>query len=352
MTTTSMRSVSDEIAELRGEIQRLRDESSVGARKRNWRRPMTLVGIAVLTVGMLAGVAGASGNTTSVSFVSLSPAKTILSNVTIAAHKTNSPIVIGGSTTVPADATTVQLLVTAKGPSIGTLNFYPALNPSGGSGQTLAYPGSNVVATATIQENVGQSGELTFLNNGIGSAVVTAKIIGYSTQVTAGTINGVGGTAGQVLTNDGAGGASWQTQGQAYSSNGGNYVSFLSSTYPGTTIGSLTVPAGTYAVTASSEVQSFTSGTSVMAYCQLLSPANNLIQGNFTSTTGDAVTSQTGVVTTTGGTITEKCTGYNSGATAGVSNIVAIQVGQATGAVVNMAKVAPKPNSSGRFATK
>lgn len=354
MTDMSMRASGDEIAELRTEIQMLKAAATAGSsrdRKRSWKRPIALVGTAILAVGMLAGVAGASGSTTNVKFIALSPAKTILSNVTIAAHKTNSPVVIGGSTTVPADATTVELAVSAKGPSIGTLNFYPALNPSGGSGQTLAYPGSNVVATTTIQENVGQSGELTFSNNGIGSAVVTAKIIGYSTQVTAGDINGVGGTAGQVLTNDGAGGASWQSQGQAYSSNSGNYVIFLStSSY--TPIGTLTVPAGTYAVNVSAEVQANSFGSTYQVGCELFSPANNYVQQTFATTTGDAAISQTGVITTTGGTITEGCLAYTPGATAGAANIVAVKVGSATGAVVNAARRLSPTSTMSRFLVK
>ena len=210
MAITSTSDVAATIAELETKIEKLAGLVE-RAPRRSWRRAMALVATAVLAVGMLAGVAGASGSTTNVTFVPLTPTKLLLSNVTIASKKTNSPVVIGGTTTVPADATTVELTVSAKGASAGTLQFYPALNPSGGSGQTLAYPGSNVVVSTTIQENVGQSGELTFYNNGIGSAVVTARIIGYSTQVTAGDINGVGGTSGQVLTNDGSGGAAWQT---------------------------------------------------------------------------------------------------------------------------------------------
>ncbi|MGN6723931.1 MAG: hypothetical protein ACTHJM_15080 [Marmoricola sp.] len=214
MTSVSMRGSGDEIAELRNEIEKLNSlikAPSAVVRQRSWRRPLALVAMAVLAVGMIAGVAGASGTTTDVTFVPLSPAKVLLNGASIASKKTNSPVVIGGTTTVPADATTVELTVSVKGASSGTLDFFPAMNIPGGSGQTLTYPSGNVVVTGTIQENVGQSGELTIYNAGLGTAVVTAKIIGYSTQVTAGDINGVGGTSGQVLTNDGSGGASWQT---------------------------------------------------------------------------------------------------------------------------------------------
>lgn len=216
MTTMTLPGSDDEVAELRKQVEKLtalvEANPTMKTRRRLVRRPLALVATAVLGVGAIAGVAGATGSTTEVSFVALSPARTVLSNASIAANKTNSPVVIGSTTTVPSNATAVQLTVTAKGASSGTLAFYPALNPSGGSGQSLHYPGSNLVATTTIQENVGQAGELTFFNNGAGSATVTAKITGYSTQVTAGDINGVGGTSGQLLTNDGAGGAVWQDQ--------------------------------------------------------------------------------------------------------------------------------------------
>jgi hypothetical protein len=129
-------------------------------------------------------------------------------SATFAANKTDSVVVIGSSTTVPSDATTVQLNVAAKGTKGGVIAVYPAGNPAGGSGQSLAYAAGSVLASTTVEENAGQAGELTFANSGVASATVTASVTGYSTQVTAGDINGVGGTAGQALTNTGSG-AAW-----------------------------------------------------------------------------------------------------------------------------------------------
>ena len=168
----------------------------------------------------LAGVAAASPtSTTSVSFVALNPAHKVLSAATIAANKTSSPVVAGGATTVPTNATAVQLTVIAKGAAGGVLNFYPAQNVSGGSGQSLPYPSGSGSVSTTIQENIGQGDALTFANASSGSVVVTATITGYSTQVTAGTINGTGGTTGQVLTNTGTG-TSWQNPPAALPPNG------------------------------------------------------------------------------------------------------------------------------------
>jgi len=213
-----------EIAELRGlvaalneRVRELSERAEAGAnggRGSSWRSRRRRGGgaaTALCAVGglTLAGVAAASPtSTTSVSFVALNPAHKVLSAATIAANKTSSPVVAGGATTVPTNATAVQLTVIAKGAAGGVLNFYPGQNVSGGSGQSLPYPSGSGSVSTTIQENIGQADELTFANASSGSVVVTATITGYSTQVTAGTINGTGGTTGQVLTNTGTG-ASW-----------------------------------------------------------------------------------------------------------------------------------------------
>ena len=176
------------------------------------------VGIAAAVAATAAlgvmGIAGAAPttSTTDVTFVPLSVPHKVLSGATVAANKTVSAVVIGAATLVPTNATTVRLTVSGKSTTGATLNFYPAANPSGGSGQTLAIPAGSTVVSTTIMENVGESNKLTVANTGPGSATaVTVTITGYSTQVTAGDINGVGGTAGQVLMNNGSGGAFWST---------------------------------------------------------------------------------------------------------------------------------------------
>jgi hypothetical protein len=208
-----------ELDELRATVEQMRAELAAlhangGRLTRSWRRRTGMVGTVLCAALFVVGVAGASPttSTTNVTFLPLTVPHKVLSGVTIAATKNTSAVVIGASTTVPSNATTVQLTVSGKSTTGAHLNFYPAGNPSGASGQTLTVPAGSIVATTTIQENVGESGKVTFANSGPGSATtVTATITGYSTQVTAGDINGVGGSSGQVLTNDGAGGAVWQT---------------------------------------------------------------------------------------------------------------------------------------------
>ena len=341
MTSMSMQSAGDEIAELRNKIEKL--EALVGTskstRRRAVRRPMALVATAVLAVGMLAGVAGASGTTTNVSFVALSPAKLLLSNVSIVSKKTNSPVVIGGATTVPSDATTVELQVSAKSATAGTLDFYPALNPTGGSGQTLAYPSGNVLATATIQENVGQSGEVTIYNAGSATAVVTVKILGYSTQVTAGDINGVGGTAGQVLTNDGNGGTSWQTVGPSVSSkNGSRHIGY----YAPSIVDAVNLHAGAYHVVGTYNLSSTTVD---IADCFLQAPdgSNGVVTFGVVGTPYAGAyygsgTTQALMNLSSAGTVYLYCYGTlnAAGATAVSDTLVANQVGSASGSgVVN-----------------
>jgi hypothetical protein len=103
----------------------------------------------------------------------------------------------------------VQIAVTAKSTKPGTLKIYPAGNPTGGSPQSVLFA-ANALAAATVAQNVGLKSAVTFENTGLAAVTVTAKLIGYSTQVTAGDIAPTGGVAGQVLTNTGPE-AVWQT---------------------------------------------------------------------------------------------------------------------------------------------
>jgi hypothetical protein len=279
MSDNAGSSVEATIARLESKIERLTALVDAGPprTRRRLRTPMVIAGVAVLSFGTWAGIAAATGSTTSVSFIALTTPKAVLSNTAIATHKSSSPVVIGGTTTVPSNATTVQVKVSAKGTAAGTLNFYPAGNPSGASGQTLAYTTATTPATTTIEENVGQSGELTIYNSGSGSATVTATIIGYSTQVTAGDISGLDGTSGQVLTNNGSGGASWQSPsggGAATGSLQGNVAVSAS----GVTVDKISLPAGSFHV-----VSTYDAYASAPAFvdCEIVSPGLSEAQTSY-----------------------------------------------------------------------
>jgi hypothetical protein len=277
----------------------------------------------------------------------MSPAAKLVTGGTIGANKTASYVVIGGASTVPSNATTVRINVTVKGAKNGTLNFYPAGNVAGGSGQTLSWTGGSS-KSGTIEENVGLGNKVTFANSSLGSATVTATITGYSTQVTAGDVNGVGGSAGQVLTNDGSGGASWQTptqtqqvQGQAFSSTSSGIVNVGTSGPPGTQVDSVTVPAGTYWVVSTLEAFGNNVG---YGECQLIAPDGSHSVPSVASLTLGPVgyfgftTVQMLMNTTTGGKVAVDCFTLGGSVTTGfVENetLVATQVGSGNGVVVN-----------------
>lgn len=346
MSDQTLDGVSAELAELKREIAELRAARPVGRRggEPRWRRPLVVVAVTALAAGMITGVAGATGSpgsTTNVSFVALTPAKKILSAITIATKKSTSPVVIGGTTTVPSNATTVQIVVTAKGTAAGTLNFYPSANAAGASGQSLAYPKSTTTtASVTIQENVGQGGAVTFYNAGTGTATVTATITGYSTQVTAGDINGNGGSNGQVLTNDGSGGATWATQGQSFAS-GTGYAPLPIGLTSQTTVLTLTVPVGSYQVTATYSAYATSPD---LAYCTIIAPSGfssaygtadlavALSNGNYTGQ-GSA---QMLLATSTGGVIKLACnSNLHTGVNVFTPRLTAVQVNSTSGLVVN-----------------
>ncbi|HEX3334105.1 MAG TPA: hypothetical protein VHS57_07170 [Acidimicrobiales bacterium] len=166
------------------------------------------VSLAALGTGLGAGIfAGANPpSTTNVKFVSLATPFKLETGKVIATNGTLSAVVIGGTTGIPTNATTVELNVTAGGTTAGVLNVYPTGNVAGGSGQSLSWSGGTT-NTQTIQENVGLKDELTFALTGA-TAKLTATITGYSTQVTDGDVSGLDGTSGQVLTDNGSG-AAW-----------------------------------------------------------------------------------------------------------------------------------------------
>jgi hypothetical protein len=292
----------------------------------------------VVAAGVGAGfaaVANASGgeSTTNVSFVPLSPPFKLESNHSLATNATLSAVVIGGSTKVPTNATTVQLIVTAGGATAGTLNIYPAGNVGGGSGQSLTWTGGST-DTQTVEENVGLSNEMSFALTGA-TAKLTVTITGYSTQVTAGDISPADGTAGQVLTNNGTG-AGWQNSqgGASFANPNGIPVNLQNGTF--TTVDTLNVPAGDYYVNFNGEVDGH-SASADYVYCELKAPngTNTLPVAVELPTAGSVATiSPQGLLATNGGVISVQCSDTNGTATAnevGYPILVAVQVSSVAG---------------------
>lgn len=178
------------------------------------RRPrvgrMGVLAIGVVAGGLAAGAVAIASpdapNTTDVKFVQLTTPKALATNVYLGPTATLSYLVAGGASTVPSDATTVELDVVATGNTTGTLKVYPMDNPVPGA--TVPYAPEGI--THDVPMNVGINDKIAFTNNAPKASRLTVKIIGYSTQVTADGINGSGGSDGQVLTNTGNGAAEWR----------------------------------------------------------------------------------------------------------------------------------------------
>jgi hypothetical protein len=184
----------------RGRARRVRQRVAVGA------------GIALVAAAMMGvAVASSPGNPADVTYIPLSVPHKILSGTSIGHGAVKAAVVVGGSTTVPTDATSVQMTVAVKSTAAGSLSVFPTDHPSSSTADTINFPAGSVLVSQVSKQSPGLSSKVSFQNNGSGTAIVTVTITGYSTQTTASNISGAGGSAGQVLTNDGIGGASWQS---------------------------------------------------------------------------------------------------------------------------------------------
>ena len=331
-------------------------------------RKRLVLGMAVLTTAALsvgvtmAAEASGGGSTTNVKFVPLAPPFKLETNHAMTANSTLRVAIIGGATTVPYNATTVELNVTATSAAGGVMNFYPSGNTGGGSGQYLSWSagGSD---TQTIQENVGTKDQLAFALEG-GAATLTATITGYSTQVTdgdispadgttgqvltntgsgaawqnvgAGAISGAGGSAGQVLTNTGTG-AAWQAPGGAgYETDDGCCTHFHLGASP-TAIVSLTLPAGSYELSFATGIDNTGSSTDTVE-CYVQSPLGP--SAAYPANAGDDVlagegTNMTisGLVSTSGGKFTAYCDDSTGATETGnyQTKLIATQLSSETG---------------------
>jgi hypothetical protein len=199
--------------------------------------------------GFLAGVAGASSPISSadVTYIPLTVPHKVLSNAAIATGATNSVVVIGAATTVPSDATSVQMTVAVKSAKAGNIWVFPSDNRNSDTFDGVSFPAGDVLATETTRQHPGLSGKVSFRNGGTATATVTVTITAYSTENNADTISGSGGVYGSVLTNRGAT-AAWEPIGWAYQISDSNRVPLPQSTH--TNVVTLVAPPGDYVVVA------------------------------------------------------------------------------------------------------
>jgi hypothetical protein len=299
-----------------------------------WVRRGVVVAALAVGAGLLVGVSGASSPpSVDVNFSPLVPTKKVFSG-TIGGNANKVVVVSGGTTTVPSNATTIQMNVTSKGTKAGTLTFSPNGNPSGSSGQTVSWgaggSGANIITT-----DVGQKNAVAIHNASAATATVVVTILGYSTDVEVDDISSQGGATGQVLTDTGAS-AAWQDPQlpSAYFARNSSYFN-LSSAY--STITSVTVPAGRYQVEAMSTGY-YSNQPSGYFSCVLLGPTGGSMGERFGNVDQTAIYNASlainGLVQTTGGTITLRCKVWTGAAYVYESTIMATKVGTTSGPLV------------------
>ena len=151
-------------------------DPAVAARRRTRRRAIALVGAVTVASGAL--VAGSAGaDPAPPTFTAITPFK-LITATQIAATKSLTKIVIGGTTTVPTDASSLQLNVTVtNGTQAGALLIYPAGAPTTAPSLTWT-AGQSVTQVATV--GVGTRNEATFVNQSSGTVKLTVTITGYA----------------------------------------------------------------------------------------------------------------------------------------------------------------------------
>jgi hypothetical protein len=334
------------------------------------RKPATLGTALVAAAGMAAGFAvtasaSGGGNSTQVNFVTLSPAFKLETAKSMATNTSVSAIVLGTTTKIPTNATTVRLNVAVTNTTSGTLTTYPTGNLGGASPQVLSWTGGGSGNSGEVDVNVGLSNEVTFTLAGAAEKL-TVTITGYSTQTTDGDISGLNGSGGQVITNNGTGGANWQTPsvaasgvtgggaGQVLTSNGtngswqspqggpasanrnGGIFNLTNSFY--TVVQTLPLAAGSYYVSYAGAVSNQSPSTDTVT-CILRTSSTQLQEGQvlLAADTSTMLTLQGVVTATTATSISVVCADSINAARVGalddVEQLVALQLTSASGGV-------------------
>jgi hypothetical protein len=245
-----------------------------------------VVGAVALAAGAVVGVAGATPSSpTDPTVTALSPVKKLLSGASLATSAVNSPVASGGSTTVPTDATAVQLVVSVKSTRAGSLLVYPFGRAGAASADSIGFPAGSVLVTATIKTEIGNSNKISFKNAGTAAATVSATITGY------------------VLPQGGG------TQGFLHTELPAHYIT--NAAY--TTVSQLTVPGGTYLVVFNDDGYNLGNDLDGIE-CVLRGPSGLVTEQagvELAPATSGMIVVQ-GMLTTSGGTISALCEDDNN----------------------------------------
>jgi hypothetical protein len=291
--------------------------------------PLIVAGMAIGAVIVGSALAD-SGTPPAGGYVIVSPATKVFGG-TIGAGKGVSAIAIGGATTVPTNATAVEISLSIKSTQAGVLTVYPAGDPTAPDSQDISYSAGTTNLTAV--GTVGVKDEITFHNAGSASATVGVKDIGYSTQLTATNIAPDGGSPGEVLTNTGSG-AVWGPAGGASTADEEAPIYPLT-TLP-TTVATVNVGPGSYQVTYSGDVSNHGAVTDHVL-CSLGTPEGSVPDEAVQLLPGQGATiTVPALISTAGGTLTIVCNDFTSTSAVGQSGFpefIATQVSSASGAV-------------------
>jgi hypothetical protein len=272
-----------------------------GSGRLGWRRAAIVgvgVGFAYATVGVVGLASGTTSPTPSV-YSAIAPVTVLGRSL---AADSNTDLTVAGVGSVPSNATSVQLSVTAlSGTTTSSMYVYPTGATKPTSANVRWQTGETVTIPVTVA--VGTSGKI-HLSTDAGTVTVKVAVVGFFSPGSANAGYAVG-------------------------------HSHESITDTGGTIASLAVPAGTYEVQGKADMN-LMSGSSDEVTCFLADPATDSIDTSTVDIDTDSPETALVVVgldTTSGGTIKFECEDGGSNATAFSPQLVAIQLGSATGEV-------------------
>jgi hypothetical protein len=273
-----------------------------GSGRWGWRRAAIVgvgVGFAYATVGVVGLASGTTSPTPSV-YSAVTPVTVLGRSL---AADSNTDVTVAGVGSVPSNATSVQLSVTAlSGTTTSSMYVYPTGATQPTSANVRWQAGETVTIPVTVA--VGTSGKVRLTTDG-GTVTIKIAVVGYFSP---GSASNPGYAAGH------------------------DHES-ISDT--GNTIASLTVPAGSYEVQGKADMN-LVSGDSDEITCYLADPASDTIDQasvDIDTASPETALDVVGLDTTSGGTMAFRCEDGGSNATAFTVQLVAIQLGSANGKV-------------------